>query len=92
MAAETLEAAGHGGGGGGAWPGFEGFGRVQALLDHNRLLIAEIRHNHEARAPDGLARNVPLIRELNQNVVKIVELYAEISKSFTKTFGTAPKD
>lgn len=36
-----------------------------------RLLITEINTNHEIRAPDGLARNVHLIRELNSNVAKV---------------------
>jgi len=31
------------------WPGFEKFGTVQTILDHNRLLIHEIKHNHETR-------------------------------------------
>ena len=37
-----------------------------------RLLITEINTNHEIRTPDGLARNVHLIRELNSNVAKVV--------------------
>eukprot|EP00897_Mesotaenium_endlicherianum_P000167 jgi/Mesen1/10150/ME000076S09659 len=52
------------------WPGFEKFNHVQAILDHNRLLINEINKNHEERNPEGLMRNVALIRELNHNVAK----------------------
>lgn len=37
-----------------------------------RLLINEIAANHEARAPEGLARNQLLIRELNDNVAKVM--------------------
>jgi hypothetical protein len=29
------------------WPGFEKFIIVQAILDHNKLLINEINLNHE---------------------------------------------
>ncbi|CAI5479163.1 unnamed protein product [Closterium sp. Yama58-4] len=63
--------------------------QVQGLLDQNRLLIHEIKANHEARLPDGLMRNVTLIRELNSNVTKVVDLYADISRTFVRTFGTS---
>jgi len=36
-----------------------------------RILINEINANHEARTPEGLARNVVLIKELNSNVTKV---------------------
>ena len=36
-----------------------------------RILINEISSNHEARTPEGLARNIVLIRELNSNVAKV---------------------
>ncbi|CAI5990919.1 unnamed protein product [Closterium sp. NIES-65] len=62
---------------------------VQGLLDQNRLLIHEIKANHEARLPDGLMRNVTLIRELNSNVTKVVDLYADISRTFVRTFGSS---
>ncbi|GJP31514.1 hypothetical protein CLOM_g12604 [Closterium sp. NIES-68] len=69
------------------WPGFERFNQVQGILDQNRLLIHEIKANHEARLPDGLMRNVTLIRQLNSNVTKVVDLYAEISQTFVRSFG-----
>lgn len=53
------------------WPGLEKFNLVQNILDHNRLLINEINQNQETRNPDGLKRNVLLIRELNDNVTKV---------------------
>ncbi|KAK9824604.1 hypothetical protein WJX72_011668 [[Myrmecia] bisecta] len=65
-----------------AWPGFEKFSTVQDILDHNKILINEINANHESRLPEALARNVLLIRELNNNVAKVVELYKELSESF----------
>lgn len=61
------------------------FGQVQNLLDQNRLLINEINQNHESKIPDNLTRNVGLIRELNNNIRRIVDLYADLSSSFTKT-------
>lgn len=79
--AAAAAAAGDGGSGGAGmdgsagsqpWPGFEKFGTVQTILDHNRLLIHEIKHNHETRDPDGLVRNVTLIRQLNENVAKVL--------------------
>ncbi|KAJ3673629.1 hypothetical protein LUZ60_005621 [Juncus effusus] len=61
------------------------FVQVQSILDQNRLLINEINQNHESKQPDNLGRNVGLIRELNNNIRRVVDLYAEISSSFTKS-------
>uniref|UniRef100_A0A7N0TZZ0 Protein EARLY FLOWERING 4 domain-containing protein n=1 Tax=Kalanchoe fedtschenkoi TaxID=63787 RepID=A0A7N0TZZ0_KALFE len=61
------------------------FVQVQNLLDQNRLLINEINQNHESKAPDNLSRNVGLIRELNNNIRRVVELYAELSSSFVRS-------
>ncbi|GAQ84309.1 hypothetical protein KFL_001840080 [Klebsormidium nitens] len=69
------------------WPGFEKFIIVQAILDHNKLLINEINLNHERRRPEGLTRNVQLIRELNENVTKVMKLYEELSQAFVQSFG-----
>jgi hypothetical protein len=44
---------------------------VSAILSPSRILIKEINSNHEARTPEGLARNVILIRELNKNVSEV---------------------
>lgn len=65
------------------------FVQVQNLLDQNRLLINEINQNHESKIPDNLTRNVGLIRELNNNIRRIVDLYADLSSSFTKTIATS---
>ncbi|CAN6478322.1 unnamed protein product [Victoria cruziana] len=61
------------------------FLQVQNILDQNRLLINEINQNHESRIPDNLSRNVGLIRELNNNIRRVVDLYADLSSSFTKS-------
>ncbi|CAI9114399.1 OLC1v1015116C2 [Oldenlandia corymbosa var. corymbosa] len=61
------------------------FGQVQNILDQNRLLINEINQNHESKIPDNLSRNVGLIRELNNNIRRVVDLYADLSHSFTKS-------
>lgn len=58
------------------------FLQVQTILDQNRLLINEINQNHESRIPDNLSRNVGLIRELNDNIRRIVDLYGNLSVSF----------
>lgn len=60
------------------------FVEVQNILDQNRLLINEINQNHESKTPDNLSRNVGLIRELNNNIRRVVELYAELSTSFVR--------
>ncbi|RCV39157.1 hypothetical protein SEVIR_8G210000v4 [Setaria viridis] len=65
------------------------FVQVQSLLEQNRLLISEINQNHESRAPRNLTRNVGLIRELNNNIRRVVGLYADISASFARNADTA---
>ncbi|KAJ8539325.1 hypothetical protein K7X08_013577 [Anisodus acutangulus] len=60
------------------------FVQVQNILDQNKLLINEINQNHESTIPDNLTRNVGLIRELNNNIRKVVNLYADLS-SFVST-------
>ncbi|KAM7471854.1 hypothetical protein LguiA_010037 [Lonicera macranthoides] len=61
------------------------FGQVQNILDQNRLLITEINHNQESRIPDNLTRNVGLIRELNNNIRRVVDLYSDLSSSYVKS-------
>ncbi|XP_057505760.1 protein ELF4-LIKE 3-like isoform X1 [Actinidia eriantha] len=65
------------------------FVQVQNILDHNRLLINEINQNHESKIPDNLSRNVGLIRELNDNIRRVVDLYADLSTSFTKSMDAS---
>ncbi|MCD7455912.1 Protein ELF4-LIKE 4 [Datura stramonium] len=59
------------------------FVQVQNILDQNRLLINEINQNHESSIPDNLTRNVGLIRELNNNIRRVVDLYADLSSYVT---------
>ncbi|KMZ73779.1 Protein ELF4-LIKE 4 [Zostera marina] len=61
------------------------FVQVQTILDQNRLLINEINQNHESRIPDNLSRNVGLIRELNSNIRRVVDLYGDLSGSLSKS-------
>ncbi|XP_031093653.1 protein ELF4-LIKE 3-like isoform X2 [Ipomoea triloba] len=65
------------------------FVQVQTILDHNRLLISEINQNHESKSPDNLNRNVGLIKELNNNIRKVVDLYAGLSTSFSKNMDAS---
>ncbi|KAL0052333.1 hypothetical protein WJX82_000475 [Trebouxia sp. C0006] len=58
-----------------SWPGLEKFNLVQDYLEKNKLLITEINNNHEIRSSEGLARNVYLIRELNNNVAKTASVH-----------------
>ncbi|XP_027124641.1 protein ELF4-LIKE 3-like isoform X1 [Coffea eugenioides] len=68
------------------------FLQVQNILDQNRLLINEINQNHESKIPDHLTRNVGLIRELNNNIRRVVDLYADLSNSFAKTMEVSSED
>ncbi|KAM7254539.1 hypothetical protein ACFE04_003919 [Oxalis oulophora] len=61
------------------------FVQVQGILDQNRVLINEINQNHETKIPDNLNRNVGLIRELNNNIRRVVDLYADLSTNFTRS-------
>ncbi|MBA0681175.1 hypothetical protein Goari_012831, partial [Gossypium aridum] len=63
----------------------KGLVQVQTLLDQNRLLINEINMNHESKVPHNLTRNVGLIRELNNNIKRVVDLYTDLSSSFIKS-------
>ncbi|OEL26953.1 hypothetical protein BAE44_0012026 [Dichanthelium oligosanthes] len=67
------------------------FGEVQGILEHNRVLIQEISQNQETRDADGLTRNVALIRELNTNIARVVDLYGDLSGSFAHA-AAAKKD
>ncbi|WVZ79402.1 hypothetical protein U9M48_026982, partial [Paspalum notatum var. saurae] len=63
------------------------FVEVQNLLDQNRILINEINQNHESKVPADLSRNVRLIRELNNNIRRVVDLYADLSSLFAASDG-----
>ncbi|KAG8376206.1 hypothetical protein BUALT_Bualt09G0039000 [Buddleja alternifolia] len=68
------------------------FVQVQSILDQNRLLINEINQNHESKIPDNLSRNVGLIKELNNNIRRVVDLYADLSTSYTKSVDAASSE
>ncbi|CAL5081317.1 unnamed protein product [Urochloa decumbens] len=74
------------GGGGAKLPQVlqKSFGEVQGILEQNRVLIQEISQNQETRDADGLTRNVSLIRELNTNIARVVDLYGDLSGSFAR--------
>ncbi len=63
--------------------------RSQGILDRNHALIAEIDQNHASRYPEGLQRNVVLIRELNENLTKVGDLYEELSGAFMQRVSSA---
>jgi hypothetical protein len=68
------------------WPAVSQFQTVQDILDRNRVLIAEINHNHQLGTHVALERNVPMLRELNSNIAKVLELYKEAADSFVQSF------
>uniref|UniRef100_I1QI44 Protein EARLY FLOWERING 4 domain-containing protein n=2 Tax=Oryza glaberrima TaxID=4538 RepID=I1QI44_ORYGL len=56
-------------------------GEVRGILEQNHTLIQEISQNHKARDADRLTRNVALIRDLNTNIARVVDLYANLTGS-----------
>ncbi|KAI3980220.1 hypothetical protein MKX01_033361 [Papaver californicum] len=70
----------------------KGFIEVQNILDQNRLLINEINANHESKLPHNLSRNVGLIRELNNNIRRVVHLYDQLSTSFAKSMEVSSQE
>ncbi|KAK9126283.1 hypothetical protein Scep_015129 [Stephania cephalantha] len=58
------------------------FVQVQNIMDQNRLLINEINQNHESRIADNFSRNIDLIREVNNNIRYVVNLYVIFREIF----------
>ncbi|KAM0838445.1 hypothetical protein ACQ4PT_060968 [Festuca glaucescens] len=63
------------------------FGQVQGILEHNRMLIQEIKQNQESGEAGGLNRNVALIRELNSNIARVASLYSDLSAAVAKSLA-----
>lgn len=59
------------------------FRQVQAVLDQNRNLIQRVNENHQSMIPDNLAKNVPLIHEINENISEIISIYSDLSVNFS---------
>ena len=95
MEGDSFSGMANGAGGGGQADGkliqtfHKSFVQVQSLLDQNRLLISEINQNHESKVPGDLSRNVGLIRELNNNIRRVVDLYADLSSLFAASDAAA---
>mmetsp|Transcript_20197 Transcript_20197/g.44047 ORF Transcript_20197/g.44047 Transcript_20197/m.44047 type:complete len:88 (+) Transcript_20197:28-291(+) len=69
------------------WQGLQSLNVAQDILDRNKLLINEIHRNHDLRTPESLQRNVILIKELNSNVTKVVQLYQELATQIDQPGG-----
>ncbi|KAB5551917.1 hypothetical protein DKX38_009228 [Salix brachista] len=62
------------------------FKQVQSVLDdldRNRDLIQQVNSNHRSKIPDNLVKNVPLIREINGNISKVISIYSDLSVNFS---------
>ncbi|CAL1387590.1 unnamed protein product [Linum trigynum] len=74
-------------GDGEVWANFSGtFRKVQTVLDRNRSLIQQVNDNHQSRIPDNMAKNVPLIQEINHNISTVSSLYSDLSSNFASSF------
>ncbi|KAE8733817.1 Protein ELF4-LIKE 1 [Hibiscus syriacus] len=61
------------------------FKKAQAVLNQNRELIQRVNENHQSKIPDNLVKNVGLIREINGNISKVIEIYLNLSVNFLDT-------
>ncbi|CAN1748593.1 Protein EARLY FLOWERING 4 [Linum perenne] len=76
-----------------AWANFGGtFREVQTVLDRNRDLIQQVNDNHQSKIADNMAKNVPLIQEINHNITKISSLYSGMSDNFVSTYHDRKRD
>ncbi|KAH7443094.1 hypothetical protein KP509_02G019200 [Ceratopteris richardii] len=61
------------------------FEEVETIFHHNSALIRQISKNQEVANSDAsLAINARLLRELNGNIGQVLELYADMSKEYSK--------
>lgn len=73
-------------------PGLEKLRTVQDVLDANRLLISQVNRNQELRTPEAMAKNVVLIRELNSNLFRVVEMYKGIAEVMVNARPAEPME
>ncbi|XP_039004293.1 protein ELF4-LIKE 1-like [Hibiscus syriacus] len=60
------------------------FKKAQAVLDQNRELIKKVNENHQSKIADNLVKNVGLIREINGNISKVIDIYSALSVNFSE--------
>lgn len=58
------------------------FRDVQSVLDQNRILIQQVNDNHQSKIHDNLVKNVALIREINDNIWRVISIYSHFSVDF----------
>ncbi|MFS7995079.1 putative protein EARLY FLOWERING 4 [Helianthus anomalus] len=69
------------------WTTFtDSFREVQSVLERNRVLIQQVNENHRSKNHESMVSNVALIQEINNNVSKIVAMYADLSVNFSTVF------
>ncbi|GFP93871.1 protein elf4-like 4, partial [Phtheirospermum japonicum] len=55
----------------------------------NNTSSGEVDHNHESKIVANLCINVGLIRELNIEIKRVVDLYVDISANITKSMDAS---
>ncbi|KAG7669515.1 hypothetical protein NADE_005760 [Nannochloris sp. 'desiccata'] len=45
-------------------------------------LLQQIKANHDAQRPEGLAKNFTLIQDVNANIDKVLQVYVQISEDY----------
>ncbi|CAM8957962.1 unnamed protein product [Rhodiola kirilowii] len=51
---------------------------AQSILDRNRVLIQQVNDNHQSKISENMTKNVALIREINDNVSRVVGMYSDL--------------
>lgn len=59
------------------------FKQVQSLLDQNRVLIQQVNENHQSKTRENMTKNVALIRQINGNISKVLNMYSDLSFNFS---------
>uniref|UniRef100_A0A7N0TSY5 Protein EARLY FLOWERING 4 domain-containing protein n=1 Tax=Kalanchoe fedtschenkoi TaxID=63787 RepID=A0A7N0TSY5_KALFE len=65
--------------------------QVQSVLDRNRVLIQQVNDNHQSKIPENMVKNVALIREINDNVSRVIRMYSDLAGDLSRAFHRSRK-